>query len=463
MNKGDNMNKRVIVLCGMLFSGYLFGSLELLKQDFDDGIKRVEAIVLSKKQDAKEAIQNLMNLRQEARKEIQEKSITRTEINPQLQKSRKVILTKTAQLLGIKEPKRFRKKLRLKGFKKLSKTDKVKMLTDKANELLDKQISEGGQNDLVLLFNLQEQIIIFGDNNKEFLLENPELSRGLADLSEKISSKLVAQGVEDVGAEEPSIPSPPPLPPRDRVPPSLPSSEQVEVIEESFIPTPPPLPPRDRVYEDVIVEEPLIPTPPPLPPRPPKEPDLSSKKAELMEEIRKGKELKPTPEAVEKEKGWLQEIKEGIKLKPVEERQIPDKPQKEETVFDEIKKGVKLKPASERELSEKSEREKTDREKLREEIREGIKLRPVSKEEQTSPPLPPREEIITEPTSTPLSSQPSSLLEAIRERKELKPVAEREVSEKEKTYKDIIADKLEQRRTAIEREDEEEVDDEDWD
>ena len=133
MKKGDNMKKSAIILCSMLFSGYLFGSLESLKQNFDDGIKRVETIVLSKKQDAKEAIQNLLVLRQKARKEIKNKSISQSEIKSQLLKSKKVILIKMAQLTGIKEPKKFRDTLKLKGFAKLDKAGKVKMLVSKAN------------------------------------------------------------------------------------------------------------------------------------------------------------------------------------------------------------------------------------------------------------------------------------------------------------------------------------------
>ncbi len=563
------MKKMALILCTMLFSAYSFGrqleslktefdSLESLKTKFDDSIKKVEAIEISNKQGAQEAIHNLMNLRQKAREEIKNKSITRSEL-PQLRESRKVILKKMAQLTGVKKPKRFKDRLKLMGFKKLDKAGKAEMLISKANELLDKEIGEGSQKDLISLFNLKEQITIFKSNNKDFLQNNSKIEHELTALSDRISNKLVAQNGEDV----------------------------VEEFVEKGIPTPPPLPPRDREAVKGI------PTPPPLPPDLTKKSDSPDKKPDLMEEIRSGREqLKPASERERpsKPKTHEESLKEAVwagtrKLKPAEERELGPKPEKEKTQVDKLKEDIRkgLKPseiqaelrdalAKRREAFGPREDEaeewedddestvlppslpgdvtedvaKEDVEDTEESVEKGIPIPPplppwsrkedvvevpvepsetvVIEEEEVAlpplssrdvkyedssipipPPLPPwsvKEDVVevpvekdkptppslphrppakppktvvikeeevplTEPTSTPLPSQQSDLLEAIRGGAKLKPVSERETekSDADLSHAEHIKKMLEKRRGAL-KEDvvgEESDDDEDWD
>lgn len=91
---------------------------------------------------------------------------------------------------------------------------------------------------------------------------------------------------------------------------------------------------------------------PAIPPKPKK--THTSANAPLLQEIRKGTQLKPVSkeQTIKREEAptVLTQIREGKKLKPVQKSALP--PQKEEpTVLSQIREGKKLKPVSERVLA----------------------------------------------------------------------------------------------------------------
>jgi len=340
------VKRKLFVLCALLCSGHLLASLKSLRKSFSDGIENLEKTLLSDKQGVQKGIKNLLDLRQEARKEIRKKTFTRQQL-PQLVKSRKAMLKKISQLAGIAEPKNFRAQLQLEGFARLSRADRAKMLIQKANSFLSKNVSSTSQNDLIFLFDLVERITIFKNNQKVFLLKNPVLHQQLMNLSDKLLSKMVSDDsvTTEVEQEKAELP---PLPPRGH-----------DIVQSKGISTPPPLPPRLTKQEKAelpplpprghdIVQPKDIPTPPPLPPSPTKQKEVelsSSEQSNLLRDLHKGK-----------------------KLEPATERKLPEK-MPEERSPEQLLKAIRedrkaLKPASERKLSEKPEEKLTTKQQL---------------------------------------------------------------------------------------------------
>jgi len=156
------------------------------------------------------AMQNVLDVRQTIKQDIRNKRLKQSEIASQLQESRKSILKKSAEAIGIEKPSEFLGIEATQEFLQKNIQEQADFLIQKAQDLLNTHIGPKGQTIIISLFDLREQIVSLQSRHRLFFSKHPDLDKKLNELNQKIVDKMLEQKREGQAEQAP------PLPPRPK-------------------------------------------------------------------------------------------------------------------------------------------------------------------------------------------------------------------------------------------------------
>ena len=398
----DRKNMYLLLLVGALLNSSQSLSILIPKK----GQRRIELRNATQKLEAatgKDAIsaamQNVLDVRQTIKQDIRNKRLKQSEIASQLQESRKSILKKSAEAIGIEKPSEFLGTEVTQEFLQKDIQEQAYFLIQKAQDLLNTPIGAKGQTIIISLFDLREQIVSLQSRHRLFFSKHPDIDKKLNELNQKIVDKMLEQKREGQAEQAPPLPPRPKTgsgaivspatqpkleendpryggvvlkPATDRPVPSEPTKPRIEkpktleeiekekenerlrklrearrraVASDSDSEEEEYWSDEDESPEEGISSKPHhVPPAPPAPPVKTQEPEIERPhpqpgRAELLEQIRQGTELKKAgpsesaPEKPEKEKGLLGALQSAIEEK--REQSLPSSDEDDEDGWEE--------------------------------------------------------------------------------------------------------------------------------